>query len=91
MNRVAVMRGGAVTTTANEQFALRLMASVARHMTLVMPIGNVDGLGGAHVIERRVSGPAQSVDEELGFFDRRRRVHPHLIRLGLLEPCHFHE
>ena len=64
MNRVAVMRGGAVTTTANEQFALRLMASVARHMTLVMPIGNIDGLGGAHVIE---TGEAPPVTVAAGY------------------------
>jgi len=58
MKRVAPIRGGAVTTTGNEQLAVRLSESVAEQTTLVVPIGNVEGLGGVHVMETGEAPPA---------------------------------
>src|SRR5206468_7039584 len=49
MNRVALIRGGAVTTMANEQLSVRFSASVTLQVTLVDPIGKIEGLGGVHV------------------------------------------
>jgi len=56
-NRVALIRGGAVTITANEQASLRLSASTALQVTLVDPIGNVDGLVGLQVIATGAAPP----------------------------------
>jgi hypothetical protein len=56
-NRVAPIRGGAVTITANEQASVRLSASVALQTTLVDPIGNVDGLVGLHLIATGAAPP----------------------------------
>jgi hypothetical protein len=56
-NRVALIRGGAVTITANEQASLRLSASTALQVTLVDPIGNVEGLAGLQVIATGAAPP----------------------------------
>lgn len=47
-NFVSLIRGGAVTVTANEQLAVRLRVSVAVHVTVVAPTLNVDVLVGKH-------------------------------------------
>jgi len=57
MNRVALIRGGAVTTMANEQLSVRLRASVTLQMTVVDPIGKADALGGMHVIATGAAPP----------------------------------
>jgi len=57
MNFVTVSRGGAVTVTCRVQDAVRLWASVAVHVTVVVPTGNVDPLAGT---QRVVSGASPS-------------------------------
>jgi hypothetical protein len=49
-NRSAVRRGGASTCTLKLQEAVRRRASVAVHVTLVAPSGNVDPLAGAQAV-----------------------------------------
>src|SRR5437773_2792974 len=56
-NRVAVIRGGAVTTTANEHVAVRLSASTALQVTFVGPIGRIAGLDRLHVIATGAAPP----------------------------------
>src|SRR5262245_38114075 len=47
-NDVTVIFGGCWITTLNEQAFVRWRASVAVHVTVVDPTGNVEPLGGAH-------------------------------------------
>jgi hypothetical protein len=57
-NRVAISVGGRVTETVKPQDALRLCASLAVHVTPVIPRENVDPLPGVHV---EVTGAAPPV------------------------------
>ena len=46
MNFVALNRGGAITVTVNGQLSVTLLRSVAVHVTLVVPIANMESLDG---------------------------------------------
>jgi hypothetical protein len=58
-NRVADSRGGVVTVTANVHDEARARESVTVHVTVLVPIGNFDPLGGVQV--GPVSGGVPSV------------------------------
>jgi hypothetical protein len=49
-NRVTAIFGGASTVTANVQLLVRCPASVEAQETVVVPIANVDGLGGTQLV-----------------------------------------